>query len=180
RINCLMELRDLGYQIGAGFMVGAPYQTDADVAADLKFIENIKPDMCGIGPFVPHHATPFSGYEGGTVEETCYLISIMRLIYPRMLIPATTALGTIDRKGREKGMLSGANVVMPNLSPAEVRGKYEIYDNKLSSGEEASENLDKLDRSLRRIGFQIVVDRGDIKLDPGGSGETRDLAMAGP
>lgn len=163
RIGCLHTLRDLGYQIGAGFMVGSPYQTPGDLARDLKFIETLKPDMCGIGPFIPHHATPFADFPQGTVELTCYLLSILRLIYPNMLIPSTTALGTIDPKGREKGILAGANVVMPNLSPTGVRKKYEIYDNKICTGDEAAQCRGCLQARMISIGYEMVVDRGDIR-----------------
>lgn len=163
RMRCLQDLRDLGYTVGVGFMVGSPFQTAADLAADLKFIEGFKPEMCGIGPFVPHHATPFSGFKGGTVELTCYLLSIIRLIQPNILLPATTALGTIDPEGRERGILSGANVVMPNLSPVEVRADYELYDNKICTGEEAAECRGCLGARMISIGRRLAVDRGDPK-----------------
>ena len=161
RMRCLYDLRDLGYTVGVGFMVGSPFQTPAELAADLKFIEEFKPEMCGIGPFVPHHATPFAGFAGGTVELTCYLLSLIRLIQPSILLPATTALGTIDPQGRERGILSGANVVMPNLSPPEVRADYELYDNKICTGEEAAECRGCLGSRMVAIGRRLVVDRGD-------------------
>lgn len=161
RMRCLSDLRELGYTVGVGFMVGSPYQTPSDLAADLKFIEEFKPEMCGIGPFVPHHATPFAGFPGGTVELTCYLLSLIRLIKPNILLPATTALGTIDAHGREKGILAGANVVMPNLSPVEVRADYELYDNKVYTEEEAAECRGSLEARMMSIGRNIVVDRGD-------------------
>lgn len=163
RMRCLADLRDLGFTVGVGFMVGSPYQTAADLAADLKFIEEFKPDMCGIGPFVPHHATPFAHFPGGTAELTCYLLSLIRLIQPNILLPATTALGTIDANGREKGILSGANVVMPNLSPVEVRADYELYDNKICVGDEAAECRGCLGARMVSIGRNLVVDRGDPK-----------------
>lgn len=163
RMRCLSDLRDLGYTVGVGFMVGSPYQGPAELAQDLKFIEQFKPDMCGIGPFVPHHATPFANCEGGTVELTCFLLSIIRLIQPNILLPATTALGTIDEQGREKGILSGANVVMPNLSPVEVRADYELYDNKICTGDEAAECRGCLGARMVSIGRRLVVDRGDPK-----------------
>ena len=164
-MRCLHDLREIGYAVGVGFMVGSPFQTPGNLAADLKFIEEFQPEMCGIGPFVPHRATPFAGYLPGTVELTCLLLSIIRLIKPNILLPATTALGTIDPLGREKGILAGANVVMPNLSPAEVRHAYELYDNKAFSGEEAAECWEGLDARMREIGYQLVVDRGDPKDD---------------
>lgn len=161
RMRCLMELKELGYQVGCGFMVESPYQTVAHLAKDLKFIEEFKPEMCGIGPFVPHSDTPFGVEKPGTVELTCYLLSIIRLIRPDILLPATTALGTIDPNGREKGILSGANVVMPNLSPSAVRKKYMLYNNKVSDGAEAAECLDNLRQRMASIGYQIPVSRGD-------------------
>lgn len=163
RMRCLYDLRDIGYQVGCGFMVGSPYQTPETLAKDLKFIEEFKPDMCGIGPYVPHHDTPFRDMPAGTVEETVYLLSIIRLIHPPVLLPATTALGTIDPQGREKGIQAGANVVMPNLSPADVRKKYELYDNKICTGEESAQCRQCLDDRMRAIGYRLVVDRGDIK-----------------
>lgn len=163
RMECLMALREIGYQVGCGLMVGSPYQTSASLAKDLKFIEDFKPDMCGIGPFVPHHETPFKDEEQGTVEMTCYLLSIIRLIHPPVLLPSTTALGTIHPMGREMGIQSGANVVMPNLSPVSVRKKYELYDNKICTGEESAQCRGCLEQRMKAIGYEIVVDRGDIK-----------------
>ena len=163
RMQCLDDLRDLGYAVGVGFMVGSPFQTPFDLAADLKFVEQFKPEMCGIGPFVPHHATPFASFAGGTVELTCFLLSIIRIIQPNVLLPATTALGTIDPEGREKGILAGANVVMPNLSPVEVRADYELYDNKICTGDEAAECAGCLGARMLAVGRRLVVDRGDPK-----------------
>ena len=163
RMQCLRDLRTLGYQVGCGFMVGSPFQTVCELAADLKFIETFKPEMCGIGPFIPHHGTPFRDEPSGTVEQTCLLLSILRLIHPPMLIPATTALGTIDPQGREKGILAGANVVMPNLSPVAVRKKYELYDNKICTGEESAQCRGCLSRRMESIGYHLVVSRGDFR-----------------
>ena len=163
RMKCLRELKELGYQVGCGFMVGSPYQTNKTLAQDLKFIESFKPEMCGIGPFIPHKDTPFRDYPAGTLELTCYLLSIIRLIYPPVLLPATTALGTINPMGRELGILSGANVVMPNLSPVNVRKKYELYDNKICTGEESAQCKDCLNNRMERIGYKIVTARGDFK-----------------
>ena len=163
RMRCLRDLRDIGYQVGCGFMVGSPFQTEAELAKDLKFIETFRPDMCGIGPFIPHHATPFAGFPAGTLELTTFLLSVVRLIHPAVLLPATTALGTIDPMGREKGILAGANVVMPNLSPVRVRKKYELYDNKICTGEESAQCRGCLERRMQSIGYQLAVDRGDIK-----------------
>ncbi|MBD5556830.1 MAG: [FeFe] hydrogenase H-cluster radical SAM maturase HydE [Roseburia sp.] len=163
RIRCLYDLREIGYQVGCGFMVGSPYQTDAALAKDLKFIETFMPDMCGIGPFIPHRETPFADEASGEVELTCYLLSVIRLIHPSVLLPSTTALGTIDPRGREKGILAGANVVMPNLSPASVRKKYELYNDKICTGEESAQCKDCLSQRMKSIGYDIVTDRGDIK-----------------
>lgn len=164
RIECLYNLKEIGYQTGCGFMVGSPYQTDENIAADLKFIENFSPDMCGIGPFIPHKETAFAAERAGTLELTCFLLSVIRLIKPNILLPSTTALGTIAPDGREKGILAGANVIMPNLSPVSVRKKYELYDNKICTGEESAQCRQCLETRIRSIGFEIVNDRGDIKL----------------
>ncbi len=161
RMRCLSDLRDLGYAVGAGFMVGSPYQTAEDLARDLAFIEAFKPDMCGIGPFIPHKDTPFASHPAGTVALTCRLLSVIRLIHPPVLLPATTALGTLHPEGREMGILAGANVVMPNLSPPAVRKKYMLYDNKLSDGTESAQSLAELRRRMAAIGYEVVVDRGD-------------------
>ena len=144
-------------------MVGSPYQSPETIAKDLKFIEEFSPKMCGIGPFIPHKATPFKNHTSGTAELTCYLLSIIRLIKPNILLPATTALGTIKEGGREQGILSGANVVMPNLSPVAVRKKYDLYDNKICTGEESAQCRSCLDKRIESIGYKIVIDRGDIK-----------------
>lgn len=162
RMRCLQDLKELGYQVGCGFMVGSPYQTTEMLAKDLKFIETFQPDMCGIGPFIPHKDTPFRDHPAGDVELTCYLLSILRLIQPTLLLPATTALGTLLENGREKGILAGANVVMPNLSPSAVRRKYMLYDNKLSDGAESAQALDSLRKRMESIGCTVVVARGDI------------------
>ncbi|MBO6232217.1 MAG: [FeFe] hydrogenase H-cluster radical SAM maturase HydE [Ruminiclostridium sp.] len=162
RMKCLSDLRDIGYQVGCGFMVGSPYQTARELAHDLKFVEEFKPDMCGIGPFVPHHNTPFRDMPKGTVELTCFLLSVIRLIHPPVLLPSTTALGTIDPLGREKGIKAGANVVMPNLSPVAVRKKYELYDNKICTGDESAQCRNCLSARMESIGYRIVAARGDI------------------
>ena len=164
RMDCLRTLRDTGYQVGCGFMVGSPYQTAEHLAKELKFIESFRPDMCGIGPFIPHHDTPFKDEKPGTVELTVYLLSIIRLIYPPVLLPATTALGTIHERGRELGILAGANVVMPNLSPVSVRKKYELYDDKICTGEESAQCRGCLENRMRSIGYELVVDRGDVRI----------------
>ncbi len=163
RMYCLKTLKETGYQVGCGFMVGSPGQSAATLAKDMKFIEELQPDMVGIGPFIPHHGTPFSGEPQGSVSQTLYLLSLLRLLKPNLLLPATTALGTIDPRGREKGILSGANVVMPNLSPTTVRKKYELYDNKICTGDEAAECRGCLEMRMKSIGYFTVTDRGDPK-----------------
>lgn len=161
RMDCLRSLKKIGYQVGCGFMVGSPGQTAATLAKDMKFIEDLQPQMVGIGPFVPHHDTPFAGETAGRVEQTLYLLSLLRILKPNLLLPATTALGTLDPRGREKGMEAGANVVMPNLSPTAVRKKYELYDHKICTGEEAAECRNCLSQRMRSVGYELVVSRGD-------------------
>ena len=161
RMACLEELREIGYQVGCGFMVGSPGQTAAHLAKDLVFIETFRPEMCGIGPFLPQKDTPFRACPPGSGELTCCLLSILRLMVPDILLPATTALGTLDPLGREKGLLAGANVVMPNLSPVSVRRKYALYDNKICTGEESAQCRGCLDARVRSAGFALVTDRGD-------------------
>lgn len=163
RIKCLEALKETGFQTGCGFMVGSPYQTIENIAEDLLFVADFKPEMVGVGPFIPHKDTPFRDYPHGSVELTCKILSILRLMLPTVLLPATTALGSVKNDGREKGILCGANVVMPNLSPENVREKYMLYNNKLSSGAEAAESLNLLKESMKKIGFQITVSRGDFK-----------------
>lgn len=162
RMECLKNLRKCGYRVGCGFMVGSPYQTTEMLVNDLKFIEHFKPDMCGIGPFIPHKDTDFCTHTAGSVDLTCILISLIRLIHPPILLPATTALATLSENGREKGILSGANVVMPNLSPMNVRSKYLLYDNKIAVGTESAQQKEMIEKSLRRIGYTVVTDIGDI------------------
>lgn len=161
RKQCLYYLKELGYQVGAGFMVGSPYQTEETIAEDLIFLKELQPQMVGIGPFVPHHDTRFADYPKGTVEDTLLLLSIIRIMLPTVLLPATTALGTIDPKGREKGLQAGGNVVMPNLSPVAVRKQYELYDEKICTGEEAAECMGCLSRRIEGAGYYMVFDRGD-------------------
>ncbi|MBQ4573479.1 MAG: [Clostridia bacterium] len=163
RMECLKNLKEIGFQTGCGFMVGSPHQTTENLAKDLKFIEEFSPQMCGIGPFIPHKATDFRDEPSGDVELTCFLLSIIRLIKPTILLPATTALGSAEQGGREKGILCGANVIMPNLSPHSVRKKYELYNNKLISGNESAQEIENLKNSMKNIGYEIITDRGDIK-----------------
>lgn len=163
RKECLYNLREIGFQVGCGFMVGSPGQTVNTIFEDLQFIKELQPHMVGIGPFIPEHSTPFAKEKGGTVEQTLRLLSIIRLIHPHVLLPATTALGTIHPTGRERGIRHGANVVMPNLSPKEARSKYMIYDNKICTGDEAAECRACLEKRIQGIGYEIVTDRGDYK-----------------
>lgn len=161
RMRCLQDLKELGYQVGCGMMVESPFQTAVELARDLKFIEQFQPDMCGIGPFIPQHDTPFGTQKAGTLELTCYLLSILRLIKPNLLLPSTTALGSIHPYGREMGIQAGANVVMPNLSPPSVRKKYALYDNKATDGAEAAQCREELAQRMAAIGYEVVTDRGD-------------------
>lgn len=163
RKKCLMDLKKIGFEVGSGFMVGSPGQTSEQLAEDLLFLRELQPQMVGIGPFIAHHDTPFASEQSGTAELTLFMLGLIRLILPAVLLPATTALGTIDPLGREKGIRAGANVVMPNLSPVEVRDKYTLYDNKICTGDEAAECRSCIDRRIRSIGYEIVVDRGDSK-----------------
>lgn len=163
RMRCLHDLKEIGFQTGCGFMVGSPFQTPETLAEDLKFIETFRPAMCGIGPFIPQKDTPFGDRPAGTAEQTVYLLSLLRLMQPKLLLPATTALGTILPDGRERGLAAGANVVMPNLSPLSVRKKYALYDGKLCTGEEAAQCIGCLSRRVQSVGANIVIDRGDVK-----------------
>ena len=161
RQQCLWHLKEIGYQVGTGFMVGSPWQTSEHLAEDLLFLKELNPQMVGIGPFIPHHDTPFAGQKAGTLELTLFLLGLIRLMLPGVLLPATTALGTIAENGRELGILSGANVVMPNLSPKRVRGDYLLYDNKISTDAEAAECRRELEQHMQSIGYQVVTARGD-------------------
>ncbi len=163
RKRCLFDLKEIGYQVGSGFMVGSPYQTAENIVADLRFLQKLDPDMIGIGPFVHHTDTPFASFGNGSAALTVKLISILRLMFPHALIPSTTSLGTVSPTGREDGLRAGANVVMPNLSPASVRGKYLLYDGKICTGEEAAECLACLGGRVRAAGYRIALDRGDVR-----------------
>ena len=163
RMNCLRTLKEIGYQTGCGFMVGSPYQTSECLAGDMIFIRDLKPEMVGIGPFIPQHDTPFGDQTAGTMELTLFMMGLLRLQDPNVLLPATTALGTIHPFGRELGILAGGNVVMPNLSPVQVRAKYLLYDNKICTGDEAAECVNCMKRRMESVGYHVVVDRGDHK-----------------
>lgn len=163
RQRCLEDLKSLGYQVGSGFMVGSPFQTIEHIVADLRYLQQLEPDMIGIGPFIPHHQTPFADKEQGNLHLTLRLIAILRLMFPNALLPSTTALGSIHPEGRKMGLRCGANVVMPNLSPLDVRNLYKIYDNKAYVNAEAAEGLGILRKEAEEIGYQVVIDRGDAK-----------------
>ena len=163
RIECLRSLKEIGYQVGCGSMVGSPYQTLDNIVSDLLFIKGFAPQMVGMGPFIPHHDTPFAHEKAGTAELTLFLLAIVRLMNPKVLLPATTALGTIEDNGRELGVLAGCNVVMPNLSPLSVRKKYMLYDNKISTGDEVAEARASLEKRMRAIGYEVVTERGDYQ-----------------
>ncbi|MCR5231203.1 MAG: [FeFe] hydrogenase H-cluster radical SAM maturase HydE, partial [Acholeplasmatales bacterium] len=164
RIRCIKNLKELGYQVGIGFMVGSPYQSDEMLAKEMVFLKKLNPAMVGIGPYISHKDTPFSNMNSGSAELTTFLLSLIRLTLPGVLLPATTALATIDNKGREKGILAGANVLMPNLSPLGVRKKYLLYDNKICLGDEAASCIRCLDKKISKIDRKIVTDRGDYAL----------------
>lgn len=166
RKQCLWTLKELGFTVGAGFMVGSPYQTPETLAEDLLFIHELQPGMVGVGPFLPHVDTPFRNIPAGSVPLTLFFIGVLRLMLPSALLPATTALGTADPTGREKGILAGSNVMMPNLSPRDVREKYKLYNNKICTGDEAAECRDCLSSRMSRIGYEIVTDRGDPRIRP--------------
>ena len=161
RLRCLRDLKDIGYQTGCGFMVGSPGQTPQMILEDLRFIQDFQPQMVGIGPFIPHKDTRYRSDPPGSAALTLRLLAILRLMLPHVLLPATTALGTVLGDGRQMGMRYGCNVVMPNLSPADVRSKYALYNNKISAGEEAAESVALLKRSMAAIGYEVVIDRGD-------------------
>lgn len=161
RKQCLYDLKSLGYQVGAGFMVGSPGQTMEHLAEDLIFLRELEPQMVGIGPFIPHHETRFANETAGSVGLTLFLLSVIRILLPKVLLPATTALGTMDPLGREKGLAAGANVVMPNLSPVKNRKQYDLYDNKICTGEEAAECRGCLERRVSSTGYRLVAERGD-------------------
>ncbi|MEG2018429.1 MAG: [FeFe] hydrogenase H-cluster radical SAM maturase HydE [Clostridium sp.] len=164
RMKCIKDLKEIGYQVGAGFMVGLPGQTNEDLVKDLVFLKSLQPHMVGIGPFIPHVDTPLGQFQGGTAEKTITMVALTRLLLPKALLPATTALGSIDKLGREKGIKAGANVVMPNLSPNCVREKYALYNGKLSSGDEAAECRRDIEEKIKAIGFEVEVGRGDSKV----------------
>lgn len=161
RRQCLYNLKELGYQVGAGFMVGVPYQTTENIISDIRFMQELQPQMIGIGPFIPHKDTPFRDEKGGTLELTLRLLGILRLMFPKVLLPATTALGSISPIGRTLGLQTGCNVIMPNISPEDARKKYMLYNNKLISGSETAEGLEILKNEIKSAGYETAKERGD-------------------
>lgn len=162
RIQCLQELKEIGYQTGCGCMVGTPYQTPETLAEDMLLMERLQPEMVGLGPFIPHQDTPLGNCPMGSISTTLFVISLCRLMLPWALIPSTTALGTADQEGRKQGVLAGCNVVMPNLSPLAVRKKYMLYDNKVGTEMTAAEGIALLRRQMKEIGYEVVTGRGDF------------------
>ena len=161
RMDCLQALKEIGYQVGCGCMVGSPYQTPLHLAKDLIFMTQFRPHMIGLGPFIPHHDTPFRDEPAGTVRQSLMMLALCRLMLPEVLLPATTALGTLDPIGRERGILAGANVIMPNLSPVSVREKYMLYDNKLFSGDDPETSRKSIEQRVASVGYRVVMGRGD-------------------
>ena len=160
-MRCLYDLKAIGYQAGAGFMVGSPYQTIDCLLDDIRFLQELQPDMIGIGPYLSHQDTPFHDQPNGGLSLTLRLLALLRLLFPHALLPATTALGTIHPNGRELGLKAGANVVMPNLSPTEIRSLYTLYDHKICTGEESAQCRSCLEQRVRAAGYQIVTDIGN-------------------
>ena len=161
RKKCLYDLKSLGFQVGAGFMVGSPFQTAENLAEDLMFLKDLEPHMVGIGPFIPHCETPFKDFEIGSLELTITMLALTRIMLPKCLLPATTALGTIAKDGREKGFMAGANVVMPNLSPRDFRKDYSLYNDKAYTGDEAAESIKNIEENVKKIGLEVDFSRGD-------------------
>lgn len=165
RMQCLVNLKEIGFQTGAGFMVHTPTQTNEDLVEDLLFLQDFKPAMCGIGPYLSHDDTPLANNENGSVEETIVMVSLVRLMLPNCLLPSTTALGTLEKIGREKALKAGANVVMPNLSPVNVREKYEIYQDKICTGDEAAHCRNCIEGKINTIGLTVDMSRGDSLME---------------
>lgn len=165
RVECLKDLKSIGYQVGCGIMIGSPYQTVDNIVEDLLFMKSFQPHMIGMGPFIANHDTPFADMPNGKLEDTLHVLAITRLMQPNALLPATTALGSINKTGREQGILAGGNVVMPNLSPTSVRAKYALYDGKICTGDEAAECIMCLTRRVETTGNHIANVRGDSKVE---------------
>lgn len=163
RRQCLMTLKRLGFQTGSGMMIGSPGQTDEHLYEDIRFLEELQPQMIGIGPFLPATNTPFENHSPGSADKTILMLSLLRLRFPNVLLPATTALATLCSNGMERAISAGANVVMPNVSPVEQRKKYSIYDNKKSTGAESAQQMQQLENRLNAIGYHIDYGRGDYR-----------------
>lgn len=163
RMECLLNLKEIGFQTGCGMMIGSPYQTAENLAEDMLFLEEFKPHMIGIGPFLPAENTPFEEENAGTLEETLFVLSLVRIMLPPVLLPATTALGTLAKSGRQQAILSGANVMMPNISPTKNRKNYALYNDKIGTGEDAEKSVENVVNSLKEIGYEPTVARGDYK-----------------
>ena len=163
RMQCLKDLKEIGYQTGCGIMVGSPGQTPETLAKDMLFMQQFQPQMVGVGPFLPHKDTPFKDEKAGSVDLTLFILALCRIMLPRVLMPSTTALGTVEEEGRKLGVLAGCNVIMPNLSPIEVRKKYMLYDNKAGTGLTAAEGIAMLRQQMEQIGYEVVVGRGDFQ-----------------
>ena len=163
RLRCLYDLKDIGFQTGCGVMIGAPGQTPKTLAKDMAFMEDLQPQMVGVGPFLPHKDTPFRDEKPGSVELTLFVLALCRLMLPDVLLPATTALGTAESDGRVRGVLAGCNVVMPNLSPAAVRKKYMLYDNKAGTDLTAEQGVALLREQMAQIGYEVAPGRGDYQ-----------------
>ena len=161
RIRCLYDLKELGYQTGAGMMVGSPGSSSRTLAEDMVFLSSLKPEMVGIGPFIPHSATPFRDEKRGSVDLTLRMVSLVRLALPHAMIPSTTALATASSDGQLQGILHGANVIMPDITPQSERSKYMIYDGKKITGDEAGENLRQIAEGMESIGYELSMERGD-------------------
>ena len=170
RRRCLFDLKETGYQVGSGFMVGSPYQTTEDIISDLRFLQELRPEMIGIGPYIHHEDTPFASFDDGSLELTLRLIAVLRLMFPYALIPATTALGSISPTGREQGLKAGANVIMPNLTPTEYRPQYMLYENKICIGEQSEQCRGCLEQRVKSVGLRISQSIGDAKHFKGGKG----------
>ncbi len=164
RKECLYNLREIGFQVGAGFMVGSPFQTIDELSEDMVFLEDLQPHMIGIGPFISHKDTPFKGFDNGTCDLTYTMLCLIRIALPKVLLPSTTALASLSEKGRIEGLMCGANVIMPNLSPPDVRKKYSLYDNKKSFGNESAKEINTIKKELESHGFNLDFSRGDSKV----------------
>jgi biotin synthase len=162
-MECLRNLKEIGFQTGCGMMIGSPYQTAENLADDMLFLEEFRPHMIGIGPFLPAENTPFEKEKAGSLEQTLFVLSLVRIMIPKVLLPATTALGTLAKDGRKRAILSGANVMMPNISPTENREKYSLYNDKIGAGESAEKSVENVVNSLKEIGYEPIVSRGDYK-----------------